>query len=278
MIPRDHVASLERVTKNQVSALRSYQNSTPVKGSWESCRRLERSAFLLQEERICRRGVLFQRGRFCWGEGRYFFGGWYHFQKGWLVGIERDIRALREESLAWEKKELKHLEDESRVTRKKKKSERAFSRYVWCSFFFIISTHDSVFFIFYFLWLSLIFWALDDCSSMWWRITFLSHCLSEYGSLLWWNFVDAFILIFVMTCLAAPLVGEPLISTWKGIPLWLCSPYLFGFQVSCVLSCSLISISGASTHISALWFTFLDLLWMIDCLFWPVLENERVAR
>ena len=53
---------------------------------------------------------------------------------------------------------------EGRVTRKKRKSERA----VPCAFdvvFFIISPHDSVFFIFYFL-LSLIFWALGDCSSM----------------------------------------------------------------------------------------------------------------
>ena len=31
-IPGDHVASLERLTENQVSALRSYQNSTPVGG------------------------------------------------------------------------------------------------------------------------------------------------------------------------------------------------------------------------------------------------------
>ena len=29
------MASLERLTKNQVSALRSYQNSTPVKGIWK---------------------------------------------------------------------------------------------------------------------------------------------------------------------------------------------------------------------------------------------------
>ena len=163
MIPRDHVASLERVTKNQVSALRSYQNSTPVKGSWESCRRLERSAFLLQEERICRRGVLFQRGRFCWGEGRYFFGGWYHFQKGWLVGIERDIRALREESLAWEKKELKHLEDESRVTRKKRKSEKA-----------VPGTFDVVFFYHFHSWLCFL-----------WSSIFFSMVISAFLGIGW---------------------------------------------------------------------------------------------
>ena len=29
------MASLERLTENQVSALRSYQNSTPVKGIWK---------------------------------------------------------------------------------------------------------------------------------------------------------------------------------------------------------------------------------------------------
>ena len=35
-IPGDHVAFLERLTENQVSALRSYQNSTPVKGIWKA--------------------------------------------------------------------------------------------------------------------------------------------------------------------------------------------------------------------------------------------------
>ena len=35
-IPGDHVASLERLTGNQVSALRSYQNSTPIKGIWKA--------------------------------------------------------------------------------------------------------------------------------------------------------------------------------------------------------------------------------------------------
>ena len=30
------MASLERLTENKVSALRSYQNSTPVKGIWKA--------------------------------------------------------------------------------------------------------------------------------------------------------------------------------------------------------------------------------------------------
>ena len=34
-IPGDHAASWERLTENQVNALRSYQNSTPVKGIWK---------------------------------------------------------------------------------------------------------------------------------------------------------------------------------------------------------------------------------------------------
>ena len=54
---------------------------------------------------------------------------------------------------------------EGMVTRKKRKSERAVPG-AFDVVFFIISPHDSVFFIFYFLWLSLIFWALGDCLSM----------------------------------------------------------------------------------------------------------------
>ena len=76
-------------------------------------------------------------------ERRYFEGVPGSFFQERVRG--RDIRALREESLAWEKEELRHLEDESRVTRKKRKSERAVPG-TFDVVFFIISTHDSVFF------------------------------------------------------------------------------------------------------------------------------------
>ena len=51
---------------------------------------------------------------------------------------------------------------------------------------------------------------------------------------------------------------------------------VIGFQASRVLSCSLTFISGTSTHISALWFIFLNPFWMIDCMFWLCLRLRGI--
>ena len=96
-IPEDHVTSLERLTENQVSTLRSYQNSTPVKGIWEKLETVKEGSVSV----IVGAGQLQEKRSFsCWSEGFFLGGERYFREEEVILGRVREDMDFGEK---WEK-------------------------------------------------------------------------------------------------------------------------------------------------------------------------------
>ena len=95
-------------------------------------------------------------------------------------------------------------------------------------------------------------------------------------TLLWYFFILTWltpILLLVLNSSAKPLVGNPWISIWKGIPLnvWLT---LFTLSwVHYILFSSFFHFRYLNPYLG-FWLTFLDLFWTIGSVFWFVLERR----